>query len=170
MRIFQTDSTSTTGFSIFSLGHLTVHQAGIVAALVDGHLAVDTLEPVLLDRRDAPDHLVARLTEGWLAEVGLLELVAFYRETSLDFVSPVVGVLRRHLEDLLLLHVDREGDGAATRKILYQIHLAGCPAVQTLLQVGDLKLQLGDTEGRQSVGVVEDLELEFVIHQDVRDL
>ena len=93
--------------------HLT-----FVAALVDRHLTVDTLETILLDLRDAPDHLVAGLAEGWLVEIGFHELVAFYRETSLYFVSPLEDVLGRHLEDLLLLHVDRERDGATRREIL----------------------------------------------------
>ena len=109
MRIFQQDSTSSSaGFMILSLVHLTLDYNEVVAALVDRHLTVDTLETILLDRRDAPDHLVARLAERWLAEVVFHELVTFDRETTLYFVSPLVDVLRRHLEDLFLLHVDRD--------------------------------------------------------------
>lgn len=109
---------------------------------MDGHLTVDTLETILLDLRDAPDHLVAGLAESWLVEVVLPELVTFYRETSLHFVSPVKDVLGRHLEDLLLLQAGREGDGASLGKILFKIDLVCCPQVQTFLQLGDLKLQV----------------------------
>merc|ERR1712172_88304 len=150
MRIFQADSTPPAGSfsSSFSLGHPTLHQAAFVAALVDRHLTVDTLETILLDLRDAPDHLVAGLAESWLVEIILPELVTFYRETSLHFVSPVEDVLGRHLEDLLLLHAEREGDGASLWEILCKIGLVCCPFVQTFLQVGDLKFQVSDREVR----------------------
>ena len=119
MRIFQHDSTSSSaGFMILSLVHLTLDYNEVVAALVDRHLTVDTLETILLDRRDAPDHLVASLAERWLVEIVFHELVTFDRETTLYFVSPVEDVLRGHLEDLLLLHVNCERDGATSRKIL----------------------------------------------------
>ena len=138
---------------------------------MDRHLTVDTLETILLDLRDAPDHLVASLAESWLVEVVLPELVTFYRETSLHFVSPVEDVLGRHLEDLLLLHAEREGDGASLGKILYKIDLVCRPSVQTFLQGGDLKFQVSNREVRDGIRVVEDGELEiFVIHQHVRDV
>ena len=117
MRIFQLQ-TSSVAFRVRVETLRTLDQGQGVTPLVDCHLTVDTLEPVLLDGRDPPDHLVAGLTEGWLAEVGFHELVAFDGEKSLYFIPPPWNVLGRHREDFLLLHVDRQGDGATRGELL----------------------------------------------------
>ena len=116
MRIFQQKTFLVFTFRIQTLR--TLDQDHAVTPLVDRHLTVDTPETILLDLCYPPDQIVAGLTEGWLVEVGLHELVTFYKETSLHFVSPAEDVLGRRRKHLLLFHADREGDGATRGETL----------------------------------------------------
>ena len=152
-----------------SLGLGTVDENLVITPPVARHLAVVTLQPVLLDLCYPPDHLPAGSAERRFSKTIFLELVSSDWEASghiLHSLGDFGGTVRR----LVLLHADHEGKGAPGREVLVVLLLGGRPSVHALLQGGDVHVQVGHGEVGRDVGVVVDGELEIDVLRQVGNL